>query len=71
MPVFAEHLRKEYDMFKQQNPQQIADVSAAPEILDRAIAFVSNFPVQISNHDGFSVGSSAMCGPTIRTSRNT
>ena len=43
MPVFAEHLKKEYDMFKKQNPQQIADVSAAPEILDGAIAFVSQF----------------------------
>ena len=43
MPVFAEHLKKEYDMFKKQNPQQIADVSAAPEILDRATAFVSQF----------------------------
>ena len=43
MPVFAEHLKKEYDMFKKQNPQQIADISAAPEILDRAIAFVSQF----------------------------
>jgi hypothetical protein len=43
MPVFAEHLKKEYDMFKKQNPQQIADVSSAPEILDRAIAFVTQF----------------------------
>lgn len=42
-PVFAEHLMKEYDAFKKQNPQQIADTSSAPEILDRAIAFVSNF----------------------------
>ena len=41
MPVFAEHLKKEYDSFKKQNPQQIADASTAPEILDRAIAFVS------------------------------
>ena len=43
MPVFAEHLKKEYDTFKKQNPQEIADMSAAPEILDRAIAFVSRF----------------------------
>jgi hypothetical protein len=43
MPVFAEHLKKEYDTFKKQNPQEIADTSSAPEILDRAIAFVSRF----------------------------
>jgi len=43
MPVFADHLKKEYEMFNKQNPQQIADLSDAPEILDRAIAFVSQF----------------------------
>jgi len=43
MPVFAEYLKKEYDTFKKQNPQQIADMSSAPEILDRAITFVSRF----------------------------
>lgn len=43
MPVFAEYLGKEYDTFKKQNPEQIADISAAPEILDRAISFVSRF----------------------------
>ena len=43
MPIFAEHLKKEYDTFKKQNPQQIADASTAPEVLDRAIAFVSKF----------------------------
>ncbi|HSF66449.1 MAG TPA: hypothetical protein VLA67_03365 [Nitrospiraceae bacterium] len=43
VPVFAERLKKEYEAFKKQNPQQIADTSSAPEILDRAIAFVSQF----------------------------
>ena len=43
MPVFVEHLKKEYDRFKKQNPQQIADISSAPEILDRAIACVARF----------------------------
>ena len=43
MPVFAEHLKKEYDAFKKQNPEQIADSSNAPEILDRAIQFTSDF----------------------------
>jgi hypothetical protein len=43
MPVFAEYLKKEYDTFKKQNPEQIADMSSAPEILDRAITFVSDF----------------------------
>lgn len=43
MPVFAEHLRKEYDTFKKQNPEQIADSSEAPAILDRIDRFVSTF----------------------------
>jgi hypothetical protein len=43
MPVFADHLKKEYDTFRKQNPQQIADMSSASEILDRTIAFVSGF----------------------------
>lgn len=43
MPVFAEHLRKEYDTFKKQNPEQIADPSDAPAVLDRIDRFVSAF----------------------------
>ena len=43
MPVFAEHLKKEYETFKKQNPQHIADVSTAPDVLDRALTFVSGF----------------------------
>ncbi|SLM47949.1 conserved protein of unknown function [Nitrospira japonica] len=43
MPIFAEHLKKEYDSFKKQNPQQIADATLAPEVLDRSIRFVSEF----------------------------
>jgi hypothetical protein len=43
MPVFAEQLRKEYETFKRQNPEQIPDPSGAPEILDRILPFVSAF----------------------------
>ncbi|MDH5193791.1 MAG: hypothetical protein OEW32_08920 [Nitrospira sp.] len=43
MPVFAEHLRKEYESFKKQNPEQIADSSDAPAVLDRIDKFVSAF----------------------------
>src|SRR5262245_12416585 len=42
-PVFAEHLKKEYETFRKQNPQQIADTATAPDVLDRAIRFVSQF----------------------------
>ncbi|HEU5092347.1 MAG TPA: hypothetical protein VFT30_06655, partial [Nitrospira sp.] len=28
-PVFAEHLKKEYEAFRKQNPEQIADASDA------------------------------------------
>lgn len=41
MPVFAEYLKKEYEAFKKQNPDQIADSSHATEVLDRAVQFVS------------------------------
>jgi hypothetical protein len=43
MPVFAAHLKQEYETFKKQHPEQIADASDAPDILDRAVRFVSNF----------------------------
>ena len=43
MPVFAEHLRKEYETFSKQNPEQIADSSDAPAVLDRIDRFASTF----------------------------
>ena len=46
MPVFAERLKKEYDTFAKQNPQQIADLGSAPEILDKALALISEFSGQ-------------------------
>jgi len=41
MPVFAEHLKKEYEVFRKQNPDQIAESAEALEVLDRAARFVS------------------------------
>jgi hypothetical protein len=43
IPVFAEHLRKEYNTFSKQNPGQIADSSDAPAVLDRIDRFASTF----------------------------
>jgi len=43
MPVFAEHLKKEYDTFLKQQPQQIVDTQTAPAVLDRALALISAF----------------------------
>ena len=43
MPVFAEHLKKEYELFHKQNPDQIAESSEALEVLDHAARFVSEF----------------------------
>jgi hypothetical protein len=43
MPVFAEHLKKEYDAFVKQQPQQIADNHSAPDVLDRLLTFISDF----------------------------
>jgi hypothetical protein len=42
LPVFAEHLRKEYEAFAKQQ-QQAVDAATAPEVLDRVIKFVSEF----------------------------
>ena len=46
IPVFAEHLIKEYETFKKNSPQAIADTHNAPDILDRVIKFVSDFSGQ-------------------------
>lgn len=43
MPVFAEHLKKEYENFKKQEPQHVIDASTAPEVLDRALKFITEF----------------------------
>lgn len=42
-PVFAEQLKKEYEAFQKQNPEQIVDAADALVILDRATQFVSAF----------------------------
>ena len=46
MPVFAERLKKEYDTFVKQQPQQVSDAGSAPEILDRAVAILTEFSGQ-------------------------
>jgi hypothetical protein len=43
MPVFAEHLKKEYDSFVKQQPQQIVDTHTAPAVLDRLLAGIADF----------------------------
>lgn len=43
LPVFAEHLKKEYETFKKQQPQEMVELQSAPEVLDRAVKFVSEF----------------------------
>lgn len=43
MPVFAEHLKKEYETFKKQEPQQMVESQVAPEVLDRTLKFVIEF----------------------------
>jgi hypothetical protein len=53
MPVFAEHLRKEYDTFSKQNPGQIADSSDAPAVLDRIERFAPRFQETIFSPAGF------------------
>jgi len=42
-PVFAEHLKKEYELFLKQQPQHGVDASLAVDVLDRAMKFVEGF----------------------------
>jgi hypothetical protein len=43
LSVFAEHLKKEYETFSKQQPQQALDPSTATDVLDRALKFVTEF----------------------------
>jgi len=42
-PVFAEHLKKQYEVFSKQKDQPIPDSTLATEVLDRALKFVTEF----------------------------
>jgi hypothetical protein len=43
LPVFAEHLKREYEAFAKQQPQHAVETQMAPEILDRALKFAAEF----------------------------
>ncbi len=43
LPVFAEHLMKEYDTYKKQQPKELVELQATPEVLERAVKFISEF----------------------------
>jgi len=42
-PVFAEHLKKQYEVFSKQKDQPVPDTTMATEVLDRALKFVTEF----------------------------
>ncbi len=42
-PVFAEHLKREYEAFSKQKEQPVPDAGQATELLDRAIRFITDF----------------------------
>lgn len=42
-PVFAEHLKREYEAFSKQKEQPVPDPGQATELLDRAIQFITDF----------------------------
>lgn len=42
-PVFAEHLKKQYEAFSKQKDQPVPDTALATEVLDRAMKFVTEF----------------------------
>ena len=43
MPYLPIHLKKEYDTFLKQQPQQIVDTHTAPAVLIRALTLISAF----------------------------
>lgn len=43
LPVFAEHLMKEYETYKKQQPKELVELQSTPEVLDRAVKFVTEF----------------------------
>ncbi len=68
IPVFAEHLKKEYEAFHKQNPDQVAESSEALEVLDRAARFVSELSendFQSSRFLGGLIGYVKMMHPDI------
>jgi len=42
-PVFAEHLKKQYEVFSKQQGQPVPDAALATEVLDRSLKFVTEF----------------------------
>jgi len=42
-PVFAEYLKKQYEVFSKQQGQPVPDTALATEVLDRAMKFVTEF----------------------------
>jgi hypothetical protein len=46
LPVFAEHLKREYETFAKQQPDHVPAQQTATEVLDRAMKFVSGFSGQ-------------------------
>ncbi|MBI4401508.1 MAG: hypothetical protein HY581_07745 [Nitrospirae bacterium] len=55
-PVFAEHLKKEYEAFTKQQAQQAIDQQTATEVLDRALKFVTGFSGQGLQSNRFLTG---------------
>lgn len=43
LAVFAEHLMKEYEAYKKQQPKETIELQSTPEVLERAIKFISDF----------------------------
>lgn len=42
-PVFAEHLKKQYEVFSKQQGQPVPDTALATEVLDRVMKFATEF----------------------------
>ncbi len=42
-PVFAEHLKKQYEVFSKQKDQPVPDTAMATDVLDRTLKFVTEF----------------------------
>lgn len=46
LAVFAEHLMKEYEKYKKEQPKELVELQATPEVLERAIKFITEFSGQ-------------------------
>lgn len=56
LPVFAEHLKREYEAFAKQQPDHVPGQQTSTDVLDRSIKFVEGFAGQALQSQRFLTG---------------